>query len=341
MRDSQKQTIARYHSFLHTQAISAALKAARETGLVDVLRDGQRELDELAEQCSCDSAAIANLLRVLIAIGLVEHYGEFFALSQAARLMIGPDTDMGAEVYRDLSAFMRSGEGTGSIDEYRRRISARQWTHTGAAVQAAEVLRIGPPEASESNTVEPEGSGSQRRRGLKVLELGSGAGVWSAALAYRDPTLTVTAVDDGLSLHHCRQTYDSIDLLSRLTTIDDDYRTWDVPLGEFDLVVIPEILQLESDADAVILLGRACDALRVGGEIVILETLNEADGPRLPLATQAFELAIAAQSGRQRTASQIQQLLRGAGFADGQWGWLTASPLGIGLILARKETQPE
>jgi hypothetical protein len=95
-------------------------------------------------------------------------------------------------------------------------------------------------------------------------------------------------------------------------------------------------LQLEQDIDAVILLGRAADALRVGGQVAIFETLHESDGPALTLATHALELAVAT-GGRQRSAGEIQRLLRGAGFGEGQWGWLTASSHGIGLVIATKE----
>jgi hypothetical protein len=101
-------------------------------------------------------------------------------------------------------------------------------------------------------------------------------------------------------------------------------------------VIIPEVLQLESDAEAVILLGRAADALREGGEVAIFETLNEHDGPAIALATHALELSVATPRGQQRSAAEIQQLLRGAGFEDAQWGWLTASSQGLGLVLARK-----
>ena len=55
--------------------------------------------------------------------------------------------------------------------------------------------------------------------------------------------------------------------------------------------------------------------------------------PTLPLATQPFEVALAT-GGRQRSAAERQRLLIGAGFGDGRWAWLDASPHGIGLIIA-------
>lgn len=319
MSDSQKQTIERYQSFLQAMSLSASLDAALKSGVLDALRDGQRNLDQLATACDCDAVALERLLDVMIAIGAVERYEDDFALSQAVRLIARQDADLGKEIWQELPAFL-SGEAASvdAIADYRARASTRQWSHTAAAVQAANVLDIGVA-----------------LRALHVLELGGGAGVWSAAMAYRDPKLQVTVVDTEQMLAQCRATYASVDLLQRWTAIEDDYRSWSTPLGQFDLVILPEVLQLEQDADAVILLGRAADALRAGGQVVILETLRESDGPRVTLATQALEIAVAT-GGRQRSAREIQQLLRGAGFGDAQWGWLTASTHGIGLVVAAK-----
>ncbi len=322
MSDSQKQTVARYQVFLDAMAMSASLDAAVKSGVFRALSSGQKTLEELASLCQIDPEALDNLLRVLTAVGAVEIYGEFIALSQAIALIAPMDADLGQALWNHLPAYLNeaSADDTSAIKlhTYRQRSCSRQWTHTSAAVQAADALGFG-----------------SAAKGLNILELGSGAGVWSAAMIYRDPAARLTIVDHPQMLEHCRATFASIDLLDRVTMIADDYRTWSTPLGEFDLVLLPQVLQLEQEPSAVILLGRAADALRVGGRAVILETLREPDGPALPLAAQGLEIALAT-GGRQRSAAEIQRLLIGAGFGDGQWGWLNASPHGIGLVIADK-----
>ncbi|MCC6510339.1 MAG: methyltransferase domain-containing protein [Pirellulaceae bacterium] len=332
MSESQKQTIARYQSFLDAMSLAASLETAARLGVFEALRSGQKDLEVLAQACQLDAEALESLLRVLVAVGAVENYGADFAISQAVGLIASPDRDLGRDIWESLPTYLRGSmspdhgavAGNGAAVDltvarrraYRERICTRQWSHTAAAMQAAEVLDIG--------------AGLRR---LNVLELGSGAGVWSAAMAYRDSDLRVTVVDRAAMLDQCRATYASIDLMDRVTLIEDDYRTWSPPLAQFDLVVLPEVVQLEQDPAAVILLGRAADALRATGQLVILETLREDDGPALPLAIQGLELAVAT-SGRQRSAAELQRLLIGAGFGLAQWGWLTASSHGIGLVVA-------
>ncbi len=229
MSDSQKQTIARYQSFFEAHTLSASLDVAQRYGVMSALREGQKSLQELADRCDCEAEPLEALIRVLIAIGAVEQYGDDLALSQAAQLLTGPDTDLSVKIWKSLPEYLSGqGQAAESRDDYRRRLSTRQWAHTAAAIQAAEVLDIGGA-----------------LRGLRVLELGCGAGVWSAAMAYRDPTLHVTVVDSAARLAQCQATYASIEMLDRWTAIEDDYRTWSTPLGEFDLVILPEVVQLE------------------------------------------------------------------------------------------------
>ncbi len=144
---------------------------------------------------------------------------------------------------------MKDGRCAESKSEFRRRLIDRQWTHTAAAMEASSVLDMGGA-----------------RVGLNVLELGCGAGVWSAPMIYRDAKARITLVDEEELLPFAMQTYQSIDIADRASAVACDYRQWDVPLGEFDLVVLSETLFLETDAEAVILLGRSYDALQQGGQ---------------------------------------------------------------------------
>ena len=319
MSDSQNQTIDRYYSMLHTNALAHCLRSLAGTGVLEQLRHGQKDLETIASSCQLDSSLLQACLDLLVAVGFIEQYGEDFALSQAARLMEGADMQFGESLYGSLPGKLQSRPNAEEPPNYRQLLNTRQWTHTAAAIQAAEVLDIG-----------------SSRRGLKVLVLGSGAAVWIGAMAYRDPEMQVTMVDDAETLQKGIATLHSIELKNPIQQIAADYRTWDVPLGEFDLVLLAEVLQLENESNAVILLGRSADALQADGQVVILEPLREVDGPSLPLAAHQLELQLACV-GQMRSTQEIQQLLRGAGFGDAQWGWLTASHQGIGLVIAPKQ----
>ncbi len=318
MSETQKKVSSSYFQLLQTQALATAWKVAKRTGILQALFDGQKDLDTIVTVCGLVQEPTERCLSVLVAAGVVEKYGEDYALSQLCRLMMGAESRFDHEVFDHAEAYMGQGKHAESRHFYRQRLIDRMWTHTSAAMQASKGLDIGG-----------------NRKGLNALELGSGAGVWSAAMAYRDPTMRVTLVDDEKNLRIAKETFASIDLNERATHIEGDYRQWDVPLASYDMVLLPENLQLENDADAVVLLGRSWDALKEGGELVILEPLLEVDGPTLSIRAQSFELAIAC-GGTIRSVSLIQRLLTGAGFGDAQWGWLTTDHQGLGVIVAKK-----
>jgi hypothetical protein len=111
-------------------------------------------------------------------------------------------------------------------------------------------------------------------------------------------------------------------------------------MGEFDLVVLPEVVCLLSDHDACVLLGRACDALKPQGEVLVLEAMAEPTSRALEHAIADLEIRIATQQGRLRTPAELESLLMGAGLEKSQWGPLPASIHGIGMMIAPRSAGP-
>lgn len=321
MSDSQQRTIGHYRDLLQTMATAAALKSALQIGLLDPLRSGQRSLKQLSEACQIVVERIEPLFAVLLSMGVVEKYGDSWALSQAAHLLVGPDADAGNALFADLDQYLRDPNFAPPLSRFRERLTARQWTRTPAAMRLANVLEIGTT-----------------RTGLRVLELGGGAGVWGAAMAFRDPTMRITTIDSAENLCVARETMKSIDSEDRWIAVAADYRKFHLPLGEFDLVLVPEVVQLEDDPAAVTLLGRAADALDVAGEIALIEPFWDERAITVPMSVSALEIAIGAPGGRLRSVLELEMFLRGAGFANARWTNLGTAQQEIGVILAKRHT---
>jgi hypothetical protein len=321
MSDAQQQSIAQLHGMLQTFSAASMMRTAASVGVIKQLMTGQKSLMELCQACQIDERFTLLLLNGLQAVGVIERYEEDYALSQAARLLGKSNSDFGAGVFDSLESRLTDPANRSPIDnsQFRLRLASRQWVHTSAAMQAAEVLEVG-----------------RQRTDLKLLELGSGAGVWGAAMAYQDPGTQVVSVDNTDCMAMTVETYKSIELTARHTAIVDDYRTYDVELGQYDMVILPDLVEIENDADAVTLLGRSADAVPVGGEVVLIEQLTDEGGPPISITQRNLELALATQAGKLRHSAEIQQLLYGAGFGDAKWGWLTESGIGLALIVATK-----
>ncbi len=68
---------------------------------------------------------------------------------------------------------------------------------------------------------------------------------------------------------------------------------------------------------------------------MVLEPILDDEHPSMARAALTWEVAIAC-GGRIRSASEIQRLMKGAGFGEAQWGLLSAENQSLGLVIAQK-----
>ncbi len=319
MTDVLKETCRSFRAIRHMQALTSTIRSAQKIGLFEALRHEQQSIEQLTRHTHTDRVTIENICRLLIAFGVIEQYGEDIALSNAAALQLEGDPTFNSYLFTQVDQYVLQEKPNYDLNEFRRRLAGRQWSYSAAARQAAKVIKSG-----------------NERMSTKMLELGCLTGVWSAAIAFMDENLEITSVDSSEFLAISRTTFESVELGERRTEIESNYRGYDPELASYDVVLFAEGLQLEDDASAVVLLGRCADALRVGGEIIIIEPLMETgDGQDVSVAAHALEVAMSTP-GRTRSAVQIQQLLTGAGFQTARWATLTADDQGLGLVIAKR-----
>ena len=336
MSDSQDQTIQKYSSLLALNASSHVIRAAMQSGLLSELTQGQRRFGELVEVCDVQPDLANRVLDVLIALGLVEQYGEHFAASQVLHLLSQNERDLGDHFLESLPVQLRGDSRPDTITEYRRSVVARAWTRTPLALQAAAALDIG---------------GS--RKDLRILEIGGGASVWSSAIAFRDPGASVVSVDTPESLGAAREMMESIQLSTRWTPFEADPTIGELPDGPFDLVLVPELLMTQDDDNAVFILGRAADVTRPSGEVVVLETFepetadagagtseieaeNAAKQQSLATAIRQLELGLRTPMGRLRQASECSRLMSGAGLESIQYAQLKSDSETAGILIGSR-----
>lgn len=326
VRAAGDRTIEQYQQWMQTNAASHLMRAARQCGITARLRERQHTLEELCDSLSLESTTAGLLLDGLVAIGFVEHYGDDFALARAGHLLCQYDEDLGDSRWATLvDRLDRSKPDPESEqDRYRSRLAATQWIHTAAAMQAAEILDLGSP--SEAGATES----------LRILDLGCGSAVWSCAMAHRDPSATIVAVDQAGALQAARTMAESIDLADRFRGIEGDPRHVTVGSEAFDLVVLAQLLSGYNDQDAAAVLSKAAASLRSGGRLVAPDLYL---GPGRAGVKEAFgRLAVHLSSagGRVRDLRECQGMFLAAGLTSVQFTYLAASEAGLGMIVAER-----
>ena len=229
---AQDRTLQQYHEFMRINSVAHLLRAGRDTGLFAELSNGQRNADQLVETLSLQADSTKLLLDALVAIGIVEKYDDDFALSRAAQLLSQYDADLGDQRWDRLADSVRGDQAAQDDLAHHAYNAATQWIHTASAIQAAEILDIGGEQELDG----------QLSEGLRILDLGCGAAVWSSAMGHRDQKAEITAVDCEGALVAAVAMAESIDLSSRFKTIDGDPLSVELPQEGFDLVLLAQRL---------------------------------------------------------------------------------------------------
>lgn len=329
VRAAGDRTVAQYQQWMQTNAESHLMRAARQSGITARLRERQHTLDELCETLSLVPSTAGLLLDGLVAIGFVEKYGDDFALARAGHLLCQYDEDLEDSRWETLVDRIDRTKDSPPADfnRYRSRIAATQWIHTAAAMQAAEILDLGGSEPSVA-----EGNPQP----LQILDLGCGSAVWSCAMAHRDGSAMVVAVDQAGAVQAARTMAESISLADRFRGIEGDPRTVAIGSEAFDLVVLPQLLSGYDDADAAAVLQKATTALRSGGRLVAPDLYLGPGGAGIKETLGRLSVHLSTSGGRVRDLRECQVMFTEAGLTAIQFTYLAASEAGLGVIVASK-----
>ena len=345
----QDRTLDRYQELMQINAASHVLRAAREVGIFNELRRGQRTADQLAEALRLDRAGLDLMLECLLSMNVIERYADDHALAPVMQLLCQYDNDLGDLAWQQLAGIVRGeqamaapGPGPAAPREpenstgrsYLDSIAATQWVHTPAAMQAAEMLDMGG-ETGPTGLPEPDGGTAP----LRIVDLGCGSAVWSCAMAYRDGRATILAIDDEPPLAAARSTADSIRMGDRFETSAGDPA--DVPLEEshYGLAVIAQRLHCLTPEGRDRLIDRAITSLHPGGRLVLIDLFRGPTKPRLSETIEALRVHVGTGGGghgKMQSADELKTLLRQRGLVDIRFSFIAASRVNLGMMVATK-----
>ncbi len=338
--NSQDRTLDRYQELMQINAASHVLRAARQVGIFEELRGGQRTAEQLADALRLDRAGLDLLLDCLISMNVIERYQDDHALAPVMQLLCQYDADLGDVDWLRLPEKVRTGESAADEPERQQRdqsylhaLAATQWVHTPAAMQAAEILDIGGTPATDSQS---DGVVISSSPPLRILDLGCGSAVWSCAMAFRDPGATVLAVDEEAALAAARSTARSIQLGERFQTLTGRPESVDLPATNFNLVVIAQRLHAASPEQRTQLLNQGIAALAPGGRLVLVDLFRGPSKPLLSETIEALRIHVGTAEGKMQSAQELKDTLTERGLRDIGFTFIAASRINLGMIVATK-----
>lgn len=300
-------------------AAASALAAADRLGVLARLDAAPADPVALARDCAIGERGARVLLATLASLGLVELAGDGSYRAVASGLgRLTPlirHWDHLLEAIRDSQPAVAGDTLIGAEALYPAVAPLLGAWFAPAAEQAAEYLTA---------------------PGLRVLDLGAGAGPWSLALAARSPDTRITAVDLPAILAATRRAVAAAGCDAQFDYLSGDLFTLDLGRSAYDLTIAGNLCHLFDEATNCRLLRRAFDALRSGGTMAILEALptERFDGPR-PVILYALGLLLRTGRGQIYPFSTYVSWLRETGYEAIERIDLSAAPP-IKLMMARR-----
>jgi len=299
--------------------VSQALYVVATLGIPDLLRDGPRESNDLAQATGTDASALYRVLRFLTGVGLFSEVAPHrFALTA---LGAGLRADVPGSIrpvvlmlldechwqpWGQLIHSVRTGEtafdhvhGMGLFD------------YLGSHPETAMIFH----QAMTSNTA---GSGSAITTAYdfsgirRIVDVGGGHGLFLATILQAYPAMQGVVFDRPEVVVGATPTLTAARVADRCTLVGGDFFTENLPNG--DAYILRQIIHDWDDTRATAILANCRRSLATGGRLLVVERAIEPDYRHaLPVLHLDLEMLVNV-GGLQRTEEEYGVLFAGAGF---------------------------
>ena len=302
--------------FVYSQVLSACVSV----GLFDLLAGPPQSIAALAPRLGLDEAATERLLKAAAALELTENLGDgrYTLGPLGAALQGNPGIvamiDHHAILYRDLAdpvALLRR-----EIDPELARFWAYATSPDPAAATPDSVRAYSALMAVSQTLVAQEILAAYPiGRHRRLLDIGGGEGAFLCAAAGRAARLQLVLFDLPAVVDRAVRRFAEAGLEGRAQIVGGNFLTDALPTGA-DIVSLVRVLHDHDDQAVLTVLRKAHDALPAGGVLLVAEPMSATPGAR-PIGDAYFGFYLEAmRSGRPRTADELANLIRAAGFNE-------------------------
>lgn len=332
--NSQHEDIRYLQQLSVTHIATRVFASGLQLGVFESIGDEEKTAVEVAEAASSSVRGIRILLDCLVSFRLLRKSQQRYSLTPISTRYLrksSPDymghlweSEQSLEMWNYLNDAIRTGK------PLRKPGTPEQEGKSFAGlVRSLHIVNEKPAELAARVL----GSGTTHK-GMSVLDVACGSGVWGMAIAQADPQSRIVAQDFPAVVEITKSYVKQRNVEAQFTYLPGDLREVGFGKSRFDLAILGNILHSEGKRFSRELLMRIHPALKDSGRIVIIDVIpdEQRTGPQSSLLV-ALAMLMDTEEGDLFTLSEYQEWLTEAGYE----GFETAD---IGshspLIIARK-----
>ena len=306
---------AQLMKFIVARWISKPIYVAAELGIADMLADGPKSIEELAQASQSHAPSLYRMMRALASVGIFfETEAKQFELTPMAEyLKTGAMRSIALMFNSDWSDkawgyFLDSVKTGGTAFEKAHGMSVSDWLDKNP--QAAEVF-------NEANAIK---AGSSHRAivdvydfsGIHTLtDIGGGLGILMAEILIANPLLKGIVADIPSVIQKTRKTIQTLGLEDRCQTVECDFFK-EIPYGS-DAYLMSNILHDWPDEQCRIILTNCHRAMKTESKLLVVEMVI-APGNEPSVAKLLDLEMLVITGGRERTEAEFNNLFVSSGF---------------------------
>ena len=286
------------------------VRLALQLGVFTPLADGPADAATIVAACGCSETGVAHLLDVLVALHILTHEEDRYALtSSAATFLVRGQSayagDLilawtGPDIWASVASAVRTGQPA-PFEEYHEQ---------DAWLESYSEWRIG-------NSLEmwrAAGVAPQPDTPRRLLDVACGCAIKSLALAQLDPALHVTGVDTARVLPVACDLAERMGLTGQTKFMVANLLTADFGANRFDLCLLGQITDYLTPAQNCDLFRRVHIALKPGGLLLLDAPMT---GEQISEWTQIVSLLLWVNGGGGTHGfEQYRAWLEAVGFAQ-------------------------